>query len=117
VLERSRNQRWPHLRAQHDRSGRVRRIHRSSAKTKLRLQSALVGPNNSFRLLISTEDGSSIEASRAANIDVFVTTALGGRTRAVKLNQSAVLTNGELQIDALQSDEMPQQFFRTEENP
>ena len=82
------------------------------------LRPLLAGPKNEFRLLIANEDGSALDASRAANINVFVTSDLGGGASAwTRVNQSAVLADGQLQIDDSQTGATPQRFFRAEEKP
>jgi hypothetical protein len=88
----------------------------AAPKPRLKLQPTFAGPNGFFRLFISHEDGSPIDASRAANISVFVTSGLeSGATDWTRLNQSGIMVNGQLQIDDSESGSTPRRFFRTEE--
>ena len=71
-----------------------------------------------FQLVIGEADGSPLDTTRAASIDVFASTDLTlGLSGWIKLNSSLTLTNGRLSLDDPQSPATAQRFFRVEERP
>lgn len=86
-------------------------------KPRLKLRPALTSDLR-FRLLIANEDGSPLDATRAANIYIFSTTDLRlGLSAWTKLPQPPVLTNGQLELDEPRSATDAQRFFQTQERP
>jgi outer membrane protein assembly factor BamB len=85
-----------------------------AALPALKLSSARSDSAGAFHLLIATEDGSPIDSSRAANIDVLASTNLG-LDGWFQITNPAVLTGGQVLLDDPQSAVTPRRFFRAEE--
>ncbi|HXT39086.1 MAG TPA: PQQ-binding-like beta-propeller repeat protein [Candidatus Angelobacter sp.] len=83
----------------------------------LKLSSALSG-DGTFRLFVSNDDGSPLDANRVTNIDIFASANLTlGLNGWLKLTNPVLLMNGQLRLDDPQSATTPQRFFRVEERP
>jgi outer membrane protein assembly factor BamB len=89
-----------------------------AAAAPLRLSSGFAGAGGDFRLLVGTQDGSLIDATRAGKIDVFSKTNLTSGTNGwSKLTNATTLVNGQVQFDDPDTAAKPRRFFRVEERP
>jgi outer membrane protein assembly factor BamB len=84
----------------------------------LRIQSAWLGADGAFELLISLADGTPLEASRVPGIELVSTTDLAvplGRWTVV--TATGVLENGVLRFEGLDPGSAEQRFFMVVEKP
>ncbi|MBI2928678.1 MAG: hypothetical protein HYY24_23695 [Verrucomicrobia bacterium] len=84
---------------------------------KLRLEPAFTRADG-FHLLIGQEDGSPLDAARAANIAVFATDDLGsGPAGWSELTFAPILSDGRLRLDDPPGTAAPQRFFKAQDRP
>ena len=89
-----------------------------AAPARLNLLTSLAIDGEGFHLTITTEDGSPLDAGRAANIEVQ--TAADPTANAnpwTRLTNGIVLTNGALRVLDPEGLAQPRRFFRARDNP
>lgn len=87
------------------------------APPPLRLSSTAPGPASGFLLSIRNEDGTPLNSSRAAAIDIFATTDLFTNLGSWEnVTASGVFTNGQLLLEDKGSADRSRRFFRIEES-
>jgi hypothetical protein len=85
---------------------------------RLNMHVAATPDQDGFRLTIATEDGSPIDATRAATIEVQSAPHLTATSNTwTRLEQGIVLTNGELHLLDPVDRAQPRRFFRALDNP
>lgn len=83
---------------------------------KLALRPGLGAAEGSFKLIIGAEDGSALDAARAARIQVFTTPDVTADAAAwQKLDAARALIDGRLEIEDPTAATTPRRFFRTVE--
>lgn len=86
------------------------------APSRLKLNPTLVKESGQFQLFVAPEDGTPLEAARAAKINIFSSDDIVGTPgNWTKLTNGTVLENGRLRLDESLSAGRPQRFFRVEE--
>lgn len=83
---------------------------------RLQLRPALAASSGTFKLVIGAEDGSALDAARAARIEVLTTPDVASDAAAwQKLEAGRALIDGRLEIEDPTAGTTPRRFFRTVE--
>ena len=86
------------------------------AVSKLKLSIGSAGSGGNLNLSISAQDGSPLDPTRAAQIDLLTTPDLAlGAAGWTKLPSPLTLTNGQLQLQQPPGPASPRLFFKTQE--
>lgn len=83
---------------------------------KLELRPSLAATEGAFKLVIGPQDGSALDAARAARIEIFTTTDVASdAAQWQKLEAARTLIDGRLEIEDPTAGTTPRRFFRTVE--
>jgi outer membrane protein assembly factor BamB len=89
-----------------------------AAEPRLSLLTSPAIDGGGFRLTVTTEDGSPLDADRAASIEVQTAPDLSANTNPwTRLTNGIVLTNGQLHFLDPDGLDQPRRFFRARDNP